>query len=72
MVNSTGKRSGRFVAYEYGEDLFGTIYLDKFSGREKGKLIDKWRLHDFGSLIRVLDTEISRREDENYERPYSY
>ncbi|MGV3665961.1 MAG: hypothetical protein ACO1NV_07495 [Leptospira bouyouniensis] len=69
LENSTGRRSGRFVAYEYGEDLFGTLYLNKFSGREKGRLIDKWRLSDLGSLIRVLDTEISRREEENYERP---
>jgi hypothetical protein len=69
MVNSTGKRNGRFVAYEYGEDLFGSLYIDKFSGRDRGKLIDKWRLSDLGSLFRVLDTEITRREEENYERP---
>ncbi|WP_411823959.1 hypothetical protein [Leptospira sp. 'Mane'] len=69
MINATGKRNGRFVAYEYGEDLFGTLYLDKFSGRERGKLIDKWRLNDLGSLVRVLDLEITKREEENYERP---
>ncbi len=69
MINQTGKRNGRFIAYEYGEDLFGRLYLDKFSGRDKGRLTDKWRLNDLGALIRVLDTEISRREEENYERP---
>lgn len=72
MLNSTGKRNGRFVAYEYGLDLFGNLYLDKFSGRERGKLTDKWRLSDLGSLIRVLDTEITRREEEHYERPLCF
>ncbi|MDF3819857.1 hypothetical protein P3G55_08110 [Leptospira sp. 96542] len=72
MTNFTGKRNGRFIAYEYGEDLFGYLYLNKFAGRGKGKLISKWVLDDLGSLIRVLDTEITRREEENYERPLAY
>lgn len=67
MVNRTGKRWGRFVAYEYGEDLFGYVYLDKIKGRNKGKLVDSWVLNDLGSLVRVLDTELYKRETENYE-----
>lgn len=67
LENQTGSRKGRFVQYEYGVDLFGNIYLDKIKGREKGKLVDRWLLQDFGSLLRVLDLEIYKREVENYE-----
>lgn len=67
MENQTGIRKGRFVKYEYGVDLFGNIYLDKIKGREKGKLVDRWLLQDFGSLFRVLDLELYKREVENYE-----
>lgn len=66
LENYTGMRSGRFVTYEYGTDLFGNIYLEKIKGREKGKLVDTWLLKDYGSLFRVLDLEIYRREVENY------
>jgi hypothetical protein len=72
LVNSTGKRSGRFVTYIYGEDLFGFIYLDKFKGREKAKLSDKWVLRDVPSLFKVLDIEMYKREIENYETAYVY
>lgn len=67
MVNKTGARIGNYVAYEYGEDLFGYLYLDKIRGKEKGKLVDRWILKDLGSLIRTLDLELYRRETENYE-----
>ncbi|MCB1143235.1 MAG: hypothetical protein H7A24_12155 [Leptospiraceae bacterium] len=67
MINRTGKRWGRFVSYEFGEDLFGYIYLDKIKGRDRGKLVDRWVLPDLGSLIRTLDLEIYKREVENYE-----
>ena len=67
MIDRTGKRWGRFVSYEFGEDLFGYIYLDKIKGRDRGKLVDRWVLPDLGSLIRTLDLEIYKREVENYE-----
>jgi len=67
LINRTGRRNGRFVAYEYGEDLFGRLYIEKFTGRARAKRIDFWRLGDLGAMVRVLDTELSRREDENYE-----
>lgn len=60
-----------YVAYEYGQDLFGYIYLDKFKGKERGKLVDRWILNDLGSLVRTLDLEIYKREQENYENAYS-
>ncbi|MCE9501635.1 MAG: hypothetical protein K8R21_14215 [Leptospira sp.] len=71
LINNTGKRHGRFVGYEYGTDLFGFIYLDKIKGRERGRITDQWILNDFGSLIKVLDLEIYKREVENYENAYS-
>ncbi|MCB1192562.1 MAG: hypothetical protein H7A23_16890 [Leptospiraceae bacterium] len=71
LENRTGRRRGRFVAYEYGTDLFGDIYLEKFRGREKGKLVSRWIMPDLGSLIRTLDLEIYKREIENYENTYS-
>jgi hypothetical protein len=67
LENNTGSRFGRKVLYEYGTDLFGYIYLDKFAGREKAKLKDRWVLNDLPSLVKVLDLEIYKREVENYE-----
>ncbi|MBE7412986.1 MAG: hypothetical protein L6Q54_03850 [Leptospiraceae bacterium] len=67
LINNTGKRQGRFVAYDYGTDLFGYIYLDKIKGRDKGKLVDSWVMEDYISLIKLLDLEIYKRETENYE-----
>lgn len=67
LVNRTGTKNGRFVAYEYGEDLFGYLYLEKIRGKERGKLVDRWILKDIASLVRTLDLEIYRRENENYE-----
>jgi hypothetical protein len=67
LVNKTGRRDGRFVAYEYGQDLFGFLYIDKIKGKERGKLVDRWILDDLASLIKTLDLELYRREVENYE-----
>jgi hypothetical protein len=71
LENKTGKRYGRFVKYEYGEDLFGYLYLEKIKGKkesvEKGKIVDRWILDDLASLVKTLDLEIYRREVENYE-----
>ncbi|MEM7180248.1 MAG: hypothetical protein AAF518_05015 [Spirochaetota bacterium] len=67
MINRTGMKQGLYVSYEYGTDLFGYIYLDKIRGRERGKVVDSWVLDDLASLIKTLDTEIYRREVENYE-----
>ncbi|XDD50161.1 hypothetical protein AB3N59_17675 [Leptospira sp. WS92.C1] len=67
LINNTGKRTGRFVAYEYGTDLFGYVYVDKIKGKEKGKLVSQWVMPDLGSLVRLLDFEIYKRENEHYE-----
>lgn len=74
LENRTGRRFGRFVSYEYGEDLFGYLYLEKIKGKEKGiekgKIVDTWILKDLASLVKTLDLEIYRREVENYENQY--
>jgi hypothetical protein len=67
MTRTNNQGNQRFVSYEYGVDLFGSVYLDKFKGVERGKLISRWKLKDLGSLVRVLDLEIYKREMENYE-----
>ena len=71
LENKTGKIYVRFVKYEYGEDLFGYLYLEKIKGKkesvEKGKIVDRWILDDLASLVKTLDLEIYRREVENYE-----
>ena len=65
-IRMESQKRGRFVAYEYGEDLFGDIYLDKIKGKERGKLEASWVLPDLGSLVRLLDFEIYKREQESY------
>lgn len=71
LENKTGRRFGRYVSYEYGEDLFGYLYIEKIKGKttgdEKGRVVDKWILDDLASLIKTLDLEIYKREVENYE-----
>ncbi len=67
LVNYTGRRYGRKISYEYGYDLFGNIFLEKFVGREKSTLKDKWIFEEVSSLVKVLDVEIYKREVEHYE-----
>lgn len=71
MEKRIGNNGKRFISYEYGEDLFGYLYLEKIKGKkeepEKGKIVDKWILEDLASLVKMLDLELYRREVENYE-----
>ncbi|EQA34957.1 hypothetical protein LEP1GSC047_1311 [Leptospira inadai serovar Lyme str. 10] len=67
LENRTGRRSGRYVVYEYGTDLFGYVYVDKFRGKDRGRMVSRWVMNDLGSLVRLLDHELYRRESENYE-----
>jgi hypothetical protein len=43
LENKTGKRYGRFVKYEYGEDLFGYLYLEKIKGKKERRIQCKKR-----------------------------
>lgn len=68
MVNLTGENYGKEVIYEYGEDLFGYYYLNKIkSVKEKRKVVNRWIMKDVASLIRALDLELYKLENENYE-----
>ena len=71
MEKKIGNKGKRFISYEYGEDLFGFLYLEKIKGKkeepEKGKIVDKWILEDLASLVKMLDIELYKREVENYE-----
>ncbi len=67
MKNTTGKRQGRFVRYEYGEDLFGYLFLDVVSGkRDQARRVRTHLFSDVRHLIYTLDVEIDRRENLNY------
>lgn len=67
LKNCTGRRSGSFVRYEYGADLFGYFYLDVVHGRKhcvrrvRQMLFDNPR--DF---ICMLDQDLDRRDNLNY------
>lgn len=71
MEKKIGINNRRFVSYEYGEDLFGYIYLEKIRGKkeepEKARIVDKWILEDLASLVKMLDLELYRREVEDYQ-----
>ncbi len=67
LKNTTGLRSGNYVRFEYGEDLFGHIFLDIVKGHgHSGKLARSLVFDDPASFIRTLDLEICRSEDRNY------
>lgn len=67
MKNSTGKRSGNVVRFEFGHDLFGYIFLDVIRGkRHRNRLIRSMIFDDPGDFIRVLDLEVCKREDLDY------
>lgn len=67
LKNTTGLRTGHFVRYEYGEDLFGHIFLDIVKGRKhRAKLTRSIIFDDPAAFIRTLDLEICRSEDRNY------
>ncbi|MCX7999375.1 MAG: hypothetical protein N3A69_10575 [Leptospiraceae bacterium] len=68
MVNLTGSQYGREIVYEYGEDLFGYYYLNKIkSVKEKRKIVNRWVMKDLATLIRTLDLELYKLEQNNYE-----
>ena len=67
--NTTGKRSGSYVRIEYGEDLFGFLYLDVTHGRKhKAKLKRTMVFNDTRDFICTLDWEIYKKETLNYYR----
>ncbi len=69
LKNSTGKLSGYFVRYEYGEDLFGFIYLDVVRGKKhRARKVRSMLFDDAREFIFTLDIDLDRRESLNYVR----
>lgn len=67
LKNTTGNRSGNFIRYEYGTDLFGYFFLDVYHGKKHvSKKIRTDVFRDAADFIRTLDFEICRKEDLNY------
>lgn len=72
MKNTTGKRSGNIVRFEFGRDLFGYIFLDVIRGKQhRTRLVRSMLFDDPGDFMRVLDTEVCRGEDLDY-LPHSH
>lgn len=69
LKNSTGKRTGHYVRYEYGEDLFGYLYLDVSRARKhRGKKIRSLIFDNPRDFICTLDRDLYLRENLNYVR----
>ncbi len=67
LENTTGKRSGRVVCYEYGEDLFGYLFLDIYSGKKhKTRRVNSRLFQRVRDLIIYLDDDLYRKEILNY------
>lgn len=67
LTNSTGKRRGRWIRYEFGEDLFGFYFYDVFSGRSLNSRRLKTRVFvDPAEFICSLDVELYNSENRNY------
>jgi len=69
LKNTTGKRSGNFVRYEFGEDLFGYLYLDITRGRlHRVHRLRSLVFEDQMEFLFTLDEDLGFRENLNYVR----
>lgn len=69
LKNITGKRSGTFVRYEFGEDLFGYYYIDIVSGKRNVPRTTKSVVFENSlEFIFTLDNELDKRDSLNYTR----
>lgn len=67
LNNTTGKRKGRWIRYEFGKDLFGFFYYDVFSGRSRNGRRLKTRIFaDPADFLCSLDIELYNSENRNY------
>lgn len=67
LKNTTGRRSGTFVRYEYGQDLFGYLYLDVSRARKhRGERVRRQVFTNPRDFICALDIELDARESRNY------
>jgi len=69
LQNTTGKRRGRWIRYEFGEDLFGFFYYDVFSGQQLKSRHLKTRIFaDPRDFLCSLDVELYHNENRNFEK----
>ncbi|MCB1308572.1 MAG: hypothetical protein KDK30_10345 [Leptospiraceae bacterium] len=67
MKNMTGRRSGSYIRYEYGEDLFGFLYLDVIRLRKhRSRMVRSMLFDNPRDFICMLDLDISRKESLHY------
>ena len=67
LKNTTGKRSGSYVKYEFGEDLFGYFYVDVVRGRKhRAKKLRSMVFSDPATFVRTLDADLARSESFHY------
>ncbi len=67
LKNTTGRKSGTFVRYEYGQDLFGYLYLDVIRARKhRGERIRCQLFNNTRDFVCALDIELDARESRNY------
>lgn len=67
LANTTGRRAGTFFRYEFGEDLFGGLYLDVIRGASHcASLVRTARFSGKIEFLIALDTELDRKEKQNY------
>ncbi|MBU42726.1 MAG: hypothetical protein CMN76_05870 [Spirochaetaceae bacterium] len=67
LKNTTGNRAGHLVRVEMGEDLFGFLFYDVYSGRKHNVRKLKTRIFsDPAAFIRSLDVELYNKENRDY------
>jgi len=67
LKNRTGHKSGFYLRYEFGEDLFGYLYLDVFRGKKHvAKRIKRETFDNPRDFIIALDLDLERKESLNY------
>ena len=67
LKNETGRKRGNYVRYEYGEDLFGYLYLDIIRSKKHCAWpVKSCLFEDKRDLILALDIDLGRRETLDY------
>ncbi|MBE7436907.1 MAG: hypothetical protein HS115_00520 [Spirochaetales bacterium] len=67
LRNDTGRSRGKYLCYEYGQDLFGYYYLDVIRGKKHRSKTEKRELyHRPQDLICALDVHLERQEQRDY------
>jgi hypothetical protein len=67
LRNTTGKRAGARIRYEYGHDLFGYLYLDVVRSRKhRAERLRTMLFDNPRDFICTLDRDLDFREALNY------